>query len=135
MRHRHRVIGGAALIPATLLVLAACGTPGSSSSTTAAGSSSPAGASSTAAIKIAVVDAQSGSSSDLGQFEYRGVKLAADQANAAGGIDGRKIQLTLYDDQGDPTVGTELARKIASDGDIAMLGTAESAVTLAMAPI
>ena len=48
--------------------------------------------------------------------------------------DGRS-QLTLYDDQGDPTVGTELARKIASDGDIAMFGTAESAVTVAMAPI
>ena len=86
-------------------------------------------------IKIAVVDAQSGSSSDLGQFEYRGVKLAVDQANAAGGVDGRKITLSLLDDQGDPTVGTELARKIASQGDVAMLGTAESAVTLAMAPI
>ena len=82
-----------------------------------------------------MVDAQSGSSSDLGQFEYRGVKLAVDQANAAGGIDGRKITLSLFDDQGDPTVGTELARKIASQGDVAMLGTAESAVTLAMAPI
>ena len=82
-----------------------------------------------------MVDAQSGSSSDLGQFEYRGVKLAVDQANAAGGVDGRKITLSLLDDQGDPTVGTELARKIASQGDVAMLGTAESAVTLAMAPI
>ena len=81
------------------------------------------------------MDAQSGSSSDLGQFEYRGVKLAVDQANAAGGVDGRKITLSLLDDQGDPTVGTELARKIASQGDVAMLGTAESAVTLAMAPI
>ena len=96
---------------------------------------SSSGSASSGPIKIAVVDAQSGSSSDLGQFEYRGVKLAVDQANAAGGIDGRKIALSLFDDQGDPTVGTELARKIASQGDIAMLGTAESAVTLAMAPI
>ena len=46
-----------------------------------------------------------------------------------------RSQLTLFDDQGDPTIGTNLARKIASQGDIAMLGTAESAVTLAMAPI
>ena len=78
---------------------------------------------------------RAGRSSDLGQFEWRGVRLAVSQANAAGGIDGRKIQLTLYDDQGDPTVGTELARKIASEGDVAMFGTAESAVTIAMAPI
>ncbi|MBV9451673.1 MAG: ABC transporter substrate-binding protein [Streptosporangiaceae bacterium] len=126
----------AAILPAAAIALlaAACGTPGGSS-----GGSPGAGGGSTKAasgpIKIAVVDAQSGSSSDLGQFEYRGVKLAVDQANAAGGIDGRKISLGLYDDQGDPTVGTELARKIASEGYIAMFGTAESAVTLAMAPI
>src|SRR5205814_9677085 len=43
--------------------------------------------------------------------------------------------LDRFDDQGDPPVGTELARKITSQGDIAMLGTAESAVTRAMAPI
>jgi branched-chain amino acid transport system substrate-binding protein len=121
----------AALAALVCLAGAACSAPGSSSSSAAAGGgSTPSGP-----IKIAVVDAQSGSSSDLGQFEYRGVKLAIDQANAAGGVDGRKITLSLLDDQGDPTVGTELARKIASQGDIAMLGTAESAVTLAMAPI
>ena len=110
--------------------------PGASSSSSGSGAGSTAsGGAASGPIKIAVVDAQSGSESDLGQFEYRGVKLAVGQANAAGGIDGRQIQLTLSDDQGDPTVGTELARKIASAGDIAMMGTAESSVTLAMAPI
>ena len=123
--------GLAALI---CLAGAACSAPGSSSSSAGSGSAAGGGTPS-GPIKIAVVDAQSGSASDLGQFEYRGVKLAVDQANAAGGVDGRKITLSLFDDQGDPTVGTELARKIASQGDIALLGTAESAVTLAMAPI
>src|SRR5262252_2616725 len=124
---------GYAAAAAAILTLAAtaCSTPGSTASTAATNG----GGTSSGPIKIAVVDAQSGSASDLGQFEYRGVKLAVDQANAAGGVDGRKITLSLFDDQGDPTVGTELARKIASQGDIAMLGTAESAVTLAMAPI
>jgi branched-chain amino acid transport system substrate-binding protein len=110
------------------IAAAACSSPGSSSPSGGSGSAS-------GPIKIAVVDAQSGSDSDLGQFEYRGVKLAVSQVNAAGGIDGRKIDLTLYDDQGDPTVGVELARKVASQGDIAMFGTAESAVTVAMEPI
>ena len=129
---RYRM-GHAAVVAAVVcLAAAACSAPGSSSSSASGGSSSGSGS---GPIKIAVVDAHSGSSSDLGQFEYRGVKLAVDQANAADGIDGRKITLSLFDDQGDPTVGTELARKIASQGDIAMLGTAESAVTLAMAPI
>lgn len=127
---RPYALGAAAV---AVLALAACSAPGSSGATSS--SSTSAGAASSAPVKIAVVDAQSGSSSDLGQFEYRGVKLAVDQANAAGGIGGRKISLGLFDDQGDPTVGTELARKIASEGYIAMFGTAESAVTLAMAPI
>jgi branched-chain amino acid transport system substrate-binding protein len=130
-RPSYRLGIATAITGAALLAVAACSAPGASSQ---AGSGSTSG---TAAgpIKIAVVDAQSGSDSDLGQFEWRGVSLAVKQANAAGGVDGRKIDLTLYDDQGDPTVGVELAKKIASAGDIAMFGTAESAVTLAMAPI
>jgi branched-chain amino acid transport system substrate-binding protein len=127
---RYRMGYTAIAAAAVILAAAACGTPGSTTPSAASSSSTASGP-----IKIAVVDAQSGPESDLGQFEYRGVKLAVDQANAAGGIDGRKITLSLLDDQGDPTVGTELARKIASQGDIAMFGTAESAVTLAMAPI
>jgi branched-chain amino acid transport system substrate-binding protein len=134
MYRKQRYSLGPAVAAATAaLAVAACGAPGASSSPpSGGGAASGAGA---GPVKIAVVDAQSGSSSDLGQFEWRGVSLAVKQANAAGGVGGRKIQLTLYDDQGDPTVGTELARKIASEGDIAMLGTAESAVTIAMAPI
>ena len=135
-RQRYR-FGAAAAVAAAALTAAACSAPGASSSAPAASGTSGGASGSAAAgpIKIAVVDAQSGASSDLGQFEWRGVSLAVNQVNAAGGIGGRKIQLKLYDDQGDPTVGTELARKIAGDGDIAMLGTAESAVTIAMAPI
>ena len=130
--HRYS-IGGAVAAAAVILAAAACSAPGANSSPSSSGAASSGAAA--GPIKIAVVDAQSGSNSDLGQFEWRGVSLAVKQANAAGGVDGRKIALTLYDDQGDPTVGTELARKIASDGDVAMFGTAESAVTVAMAPI
>src|SRR5690348_755688 len=86
-------------------------------------------------IKIAVVDAQSGQLSSLGKWEYKGVKLAVEEWNAKGGVAGRKVELGLFDDQGDPTIGTNLARKIDSEGYLAMLGTAESAVTIAMAPI
>jgi branched-chain amino acid transport system substrate-binding protein len=82
-----------------------------------------------------VVDAQSGQLSSLGAWELKGARLAVDEWNAQGGVNGRQIQLDVFDDQGDPTVGTNLARKIDSEGYIAMIGTAESAVTIAMAPI
>ena len=115
-----------ALVLATPIFLAACSAPGSDNDDKGSGEGP---------IKIAVVNAQSGQLSSLGAWEHKGVKLAADEWNKAGGINGRKIELGVFDDQGDPTVGTNLARKIASEGYIAMLGTAESAVTIAMAPI
>ena len=104
---------------------AACGAPGESKDS-GSGGSGP--------IKIAVVDAQSGQLSSLGKWEYKGAKLAVDEWNKAGGIDGRTVKLDVFDDQGDPTVGTNIARKIGSQHYIAMIGTAESAVTIAMAP-
>lgn len=117
-----------AALAAGLLMLslaAACGAPGESQDADAGG---------TGPIKIALVDAQSGQLSSLGKWEHKGVKLAVDEWNKAGGINGRKIQLDVFDDQGDPTVGANIARKIVSQKYIAMLGTAESAVTIAMAP-
>jgi branched-chain amino acid transport system substrate-binding protein len=110
---------------ATVTALAACSPPGSDKADSAAGSGP---------IKIAVVDAQSGQLSSLGAWELKGARLAVDEWNKAGGINGRQIQLGVFDDQGDPTVGTNLARKIDSQGYVAMIGTAESAVTIAMAP-
>jgi branched-chain amino acid transport system substrate-binding protein len=109
-------------------VSTACSAPGSNNnSSSGSGNQGP--------VKIAVVNAQSGQLSSLGAWEWKGAKLAADQWNAKGGINGRKIQLDVFDDTGDPTVGTNLARKIASEGYLAMIGTAESAVTVAMIPI
>lgn len=115
----------AAAVVATVLTAGACGAPGQSDKAKDSG---------TGPIKIAVVNAQSGQLSSLGAWEYKGAKLAVDEWNAAGGINGRQIQIQVFDDQGDPTVGTSLARKIDGEGYIAMIGTAESAVTLAMAP-
>jgi branched-chain amino acid transport system substrate-binding protein len=114
--------GALALVAAA----AGCGAPGHDSSPDSSGSGP---------VKIAVVDAQSGQDSSLGQWEYDGVKLAVRQANTRGGIGGRKIVLTLLDDQGDPTVSADIARKVASGGYVAVFGTAESADSIAMAPI
>lgn len=118
--------GVSALVLTLAAAAAGCAAPGSSG---------PAGGSGSGPIRIAVVDAQSGQDSSLGQWEYNGVKLAVRQANSGGGIDGRKIVLTLFDDQGDPTVSADIARKVASGGYVAVFGTAESADTIAMAPI
>ncbi|MET9900478.1 ABC transporter substrate-binding protein [Streptomyces sp. NPDC006446] len=119
---RTALVGAIALAAA----LSACSAPGESDND-AKSDSGP--------IKIAVVNARSGQLSSLGEWEYKGAKLAIDEWNKKGGINGRKIQMKSFDDQGDPTTGTNLARKIDSEHYIAMIGTAESAVTIAMAPV
>ncbi len=121
---RKRVLAATAL--AALLTAGACSAPGDDKSDKGSG---------TGPIKIAIVNAQSGQLSSLGAWELKGARLAIDEWNKRGGIDGRKIEFKVFDDQGDPTIGTNLARKVDSEGFIAMIGTAESAVTLAMAPI
>lgn len=119
---------GAGAAAVVLLVATGCGAPGGGSSASSGGGGS-------GPIKIAVIDEQSGQLSSLGKWEYDGVKLAVDQANASGGVNGRKLSLRVYDTQGDPTVATNLGRKAASAGYVAAMGTASSATTLAMAPI
>jgi branched-chain amino acid transport system substrate-binding protein len=126
-RRPGRYAAGTLIVTLAAASAAACGAPGSGSGSGGGSSSGP--------IKIAVIDAQSGQSSSLGKWEYDGVKLAVSQANAAGGIGGRKISLSLFDDQGDPTVTTNIAHKVASGGYSAVFGAAESADSIAMAPI
>lgn len=109
-----------------LLAASACSAPGDSGSD-GAGDSGP--------IKIAVVNAQSGQLASLGDWEAKGAKLAVEEWNKKGGVDGRTVELTVFDDQGDPTTGTNIARKLDNGNYVAMIGTAESAVTVAMAPI
>jgi branched-chain amino acid transport system substrate-binding protein len=112
-----------AICVSAALLAAGCGKPGDAEPA----ASGP--------IKIAIIDPQSGQMSSLGQWEHKGIKLAIDEANAAGGINGRAIELTILDDQGDPTASANHARKVASQGYVAVLGSSVSGATLAMAPV
>jgi branched-chain amino acid transport system substrate-binding protein len=85
-------------------------------------------------IKIAIINPQTGDFSSLGQWEHKGVKLAVDEANAAGGVHGRPIELSIFDDQGVAANAAALAEKVANGGYVAILGSALSGNTLAMAP-
>ena len=89
----------------------------------------------TTPIKVELVATFSGQNADLGSWAYNGAKLAVDQANAKGGINGRKLDLIKLDDQGQPTVGTDLARRAVSDQATLVYGSDLSTVSLAMLPI
>jgi len=86
-------------------------------------------------IRIAVINPQTGDFSPLGKWEHKGVKLAVDEANASGGIHGRRIELSVFDDHGDAASAAALADQVGKAGYVAIFGSALSGNTLAMAPI
>jgi branched-chain amino acid transport system substrate-binding protein len=77
-----------------------------------------------------------GSEATFGQSTSRGVKLAMDEINAAGGINGRKVVLKEYDDKGDAKeAGSVVTRLVSSDKVVAVIGEVASGLSLAAAPV
>ncbi|MBV8650221.1 MAG: branched-chain amino acid ABC transporter substrate-binding protein [Alphaproteobacteria bacterium] len=79
---------------------------------------SPGGANAQSAIKIAVGAPLTGALAKQGQEVANAVQLAVDQWNAKGGVLGKKIQLVLADDGGNPQIGVAAGEKVAADRDI-----------------
>jgi branched-chain amino acid transport system substrate-binding protein len=85
-------------------------------------------------VRVAIINPQSGDFSSLGKWEHKGVKLAVDEANSDGGVHGRPIELSVFDDQGVAANAARLAEQVGGAGYVAILGSALSGNTLAMAP-
>jgi branched-chain amino acid transport system substrate-binding protein len=87
-------------------------------------------------LKLAVIGAMTGTSASLGEWMKKSVTLAVEEKNAAGGIQGRKIDLLIYDDEADPTKSVNIAQKVVTeDGVIAAWATTNSTCVLADLPI
>ncbi|RWR26669.1 urea ABC transporter substrate-binding protein [Sinirhodobacter populi] len=63
-------------------------------------------------IKIGVLEDQSGDFALATIGKVHGIQLAADEINASGGIDGRPIELVIYDTQSDNTRYQEFMRRV-----------------------
>ncbi len=87
-------------------------------------------------ILIGHFGSMTGSEATFGQSTDNGIKLAVDEINEAGGINGKKIRLITYDDKGDAReVGTAVTRLTTNDGVVAVLGEVASKLSLAGAPV
>ena len=77
-----------------------------------------------------------GGSASFGQSSHKGTQLAIDEANAAGGVLGKKLKLIAEDDQSLPGQPATIMRKLISqDKVIAVLGEVASSKSLEAAPI
>ncbi|MDE5832409.1 MAG: branched-chain amino acid ABC transporter substrate-binding protein [Desulfovibrio sp.] len=80
-------------------------------------------------IKIGLMCPLTGKWASEGADMKNIVSLLVDETNAKGGIDGRKVELVIEDDAGEPRSAALAAQKLASAGVVAVIGTYGSAVT------
>lgn len=80
-------------------------------------------------IKIGLMCPLTGKWAAEGQDMKNIVSLLVDQANSNGGVNGKKIDLIVEDDAGDPRTAALAAQKLVSAGVAAVIGTYGSAVT------
>jgi len=87
-------------------------------------------------IPIGLVASQNGDLKPWGEDSAKGGQLAVEEFNAAGGVDGKKINLIIADSNSKPEVGKSAAEKlISSDKVIGLLGEVASGITAQMGQV
>ncbi len=87
-------------------------------------------------IKVGVYGSLTGTTATFGQSTERGVKLAFDEINAAGGVGGKQLVMISEDDQSKAEeAATAVQKLINQDQVVALLGEVASSRSLAAAPI
>src|SRR5688500_14831716 len=86
-------------------------------------------------IRIGHLTPVTGFLGPLGEFAQMGVKLAAEEINAAGGVLGRKIELVIEDSVNPQTASAKAERLIERDKVAMIIGEISSASALAIGQV
>ena len=87
-------------------------------------------------VKVGVLLPLTGSQAKFGEIEKRSYEMAAEEINAKGGVNGKKIELLFEDDTGKPDVGRSGVEKLISREKVPVItGGYSSSVTAAAAPV
>ncbi|MBI4716739.1 MAG: ABC transporter substrate-binding protein [Planctomycetes bacterium] len=101
----------------------------------AAEPSAPAAKPSGAPIKVGHLASLTGSEANFGQSCDRGVQIAAEERNAAGGVLGRPVEISVVDDQSkNQEVNNCMMKLIQQDQVVAVVGEIASSNTMAAIP-
>lgn len=104
----------AALAVALGATLSACGSASKSSD---GGSKSSAGP-----IKVGLIPPSTGALAQYGTDEVKGWQIAVDEVNAAGGIDGRKVELVKKTTDGQTSTTLQAARQLTTQDGVKFIG-------------
>lgn len=95
-----------------------------------------AGAMAAEPIRIGALFAVTGPASFLGEPEKNTLEMLVKETNAKGGIGGRKVDLVVYDTQGDVTKAVQLANKLIKNDKVSVIvGPSTTGETMAVIPV
>ncbi len=87
-------------------------------------------------IKVGIVLPLTGPQAKFGELEKISFYMALEEINAAGGINGRMLELIMEDDTGRPEVGRSVVEKLIAKDRVVMIGGGySSSVTYAVAGV
>ncbi len=131
MKHRSRIAIAASASVVVVLGLSAC------SGSALAGVGGPASSSSAkSTVYFGVSAAETGPYAAYGEQFKQAFDLAAEQVNAAGGIDGHEVALKYQDSQSDPKQSVTVAQQFVGDPSVSLVfGDYSSAASIPASPI
>jgi len=87
-------------------------------------------------ILVGEYGSMTGPQATFGQSTHNGIMMAADEINAAGGVNGRKIKVLSEDDQSKSEEAANAVTKLISQNNVmAIIGEVASSASMAAAPI
>jgi branched-chain amino acid transport system substrate-binding protein len=73
-------------------------------------------------IKVGVILPVTGDKAKFGEIEKKSFEMALEELNAAGGINGKKLEFVFEDDTGRPDIARSAAEKLITKDKVVMLG-------------
>ena len=86
-------------------------------------------------IRIGAIFAITGPASWLGEPEANTVRMILEEVNAAGGINGREVELLIKDTQGDGTRTVNAVQELLREDVVAIIGPSRSGTSMAVTDI
>ncbi|MBV6457458.1 MAG: hypothetical protein HONBIEJF_00567 [Fimbriimonadaceae bacterium] len=84
-------------------------------------------------LKLGLVASLNGDQKPWGEDSERGARLAVEEFNAAGGANGKNVELLVGDSNSQPEAGKSAAEKLIADGSLGLIGEVASGITIQMA--
>jgi neutral amino acid transport system substrate-binding protein len=117
-------------------ILTSCGEPMSTTNTTNPNTPTASGGDGKGGLKLGTLLSSTGDVASIAQPLPIAVKMAVDEVNKCGGVNGANVELVSEDDQSDPSAGTAAMVKLTEANKVAgVVGSFASSVSTAAAAV